>query len=127
MTTRTTSGEPDSEAKLAPKAGAGEASKFQALTLDIELYQGCIDDPEMSVADKRELIETLWSIMVSFVDLGFGIHPLQQAQEGNASADPGSEDNRCGPMRKNVTTRLSTSCTISVSPAHHAKDPASRP
>jgi hypothetical protein len=92
MTVRTTSQEPNGEATLAPKTGAGDTPGFQALTLDVELYQGFIDDPEMSDADKRKLIETLWSIMVSFVDLGFGIHPLQQAQEGNGSVgEPGDE------------------------------------
>lgn len=65
---------------------------FAPLTLDVELYQSYIDDPSMSEADKRELIETLWSIMLSFVDLGFGIHPLQQALDRDGIAgDAGDE------------------------------------
>jgi hypothetical protein len=32
----------------------------------------------MSEADKRLFIEALWSIIMNFVDLGFGIHPLQE-------------------------------------------------
>ncbi|MEM7619880.1 MAG: hypothetical protein AAF228_05375 [Pseudomonadota bacterium] len=38
-----------------------------------------MDDTDISDEKKRELIETLWNIIISFVDLGFGIHPLQQA------------------------------------------------
>lgn len=59
---------------------------YKALTLDVEFYQSYIDDPQMSDADKRALIETLWSIMVSCVDLGYGIHPLQHPELGEAFA-----------------------------------------
>jgi hypothetical protein len=37
------------------------------------------EDEDISEDDKRQMIEALWSIMVSFVDLGFGVHPVQQA------------------------------------------------
>ncbi len=50
-----------------------------ALSIDWELYGTYLEDSDLSEAQKREFIETLWSIVVSFVDLGFGIHPLQQA------------------------------------------------
>ena len=69
-------------------AAAEGATGFKPLMLDVELYQRYLDDPSIEDADKRELIETLWSIMVSFVDLGFGIHPAQQAQRHR---DPGEE------------------------------------
>lgn len=49
------------------------------LTIDWDLYQDFLEDTDLTDDQKREFIETLWSIMVSFVDLGFGIHPLQQA------------------------------------------------
>ncbi|MCF6200383.1 MAG: hypothetical protein L3J67_13540 [Hyphomicrobiaceae bacterium] len=51
------------------------------LTIDWELYGAYLEDSDLTEAEKREFIETLWSIVVSFVDLGFGIHPLQQACE----------------------------------------------
>ncbi len=31
----------------------------------------------MSEEEKRLFLETLWSILMQFVDLGFGIHPVQ--------------------------------------------------
>lgn len=52
-----------------------------ALTIDWELYEKYLEDSDLSDAEKHEFIETLWSIMVTFVDLGFGLHPLQQACE----------------------------------------------
>lgn len=53
----------------------------QALTLDVDYYQSLMDDTDMSEDQKREFIEALWTIVVCFVDLGFGIHPLQQAAD----------------------------------------------
>ncbi len=49
------------------------------LTIDWDAYLPFFEDEDISDEDKRKLIEALWSIMVSFVDLGFGVHPVQQA------------------------------------------------
>ncbi len=49
------------------------------LEIDWDAYLPFFEDEDISEADKRELIEALWSIVVSFVDLGFGVHPVQQA------------------------------------------------
>lgn len=60
-----------------------EKTNYKTLTLDVEYYQSFIDDVDISDEQKQELIETLWNIVVQFVDLGFGIHPLQQAKSGD--------------------------------------------
>jgi len=52
---------------------------YKTLTLDVDYYQSYLDDMDIPEDKKKELIDTLWQIVVSFVDLGFGIHPLQQA------------------------------------------------
>ncbi|WP_317960995.1 hypothetical protein [Phaeobacter inhibens] len=49
------------------------------LTIDWEAYLPFLENEDISEEHKHELIEALWSIMVSFVDLGFGIHPVQLA------------------------------------------------
>jgi hypothetical protein len=49
-----------------------------ALSIDWGLYEHYLEASDLPDDDKRALIETLWSIMVSFVDLGFRISPLQQ-------------------------------------------------
>lgn len=48
-----------------------------ALTIDWDAYLPFFENEDISEKDKRELIEALWAIMVSFVDLGFGISPVQ--------------------------------------------------
>jgi hypothetical protein len=50
-----------------------------SLTIDWDAYLPFFEDEDISEDDKRQMIEALWSIMVSFVDLGFGVHPVQQA------------------------------------------------
>ncbi|MGD1925902.1 MAG: hypothetical protein ACFB03_17195 [Paracoccaceae bacterium] len=57
------------------------AQTRRALFLDTDLYQRYLDSTEYTDEAKRDFVEALWSIMVSFVDLGWGIHPLQQLEE----------------------------------------------
>jgi len=49
-----------------------------AFSVDFQLYMKLMEDSDASEADKLALIEALWSIVVSFVDLGFQVSPLQQ-------------------------------------------------
>lgn len=55
------------------------------LKVDWDMYAKYLDEADLSDSEKREFIETLWSIVVAFVDLGFGIHPVQQALEKSAN------------------------------------------
>lgn len=57
----------------------GSISPRPSLTIDYDLYQKYLDEPDLTESQKRDFLDALWSIIVSFVDLGFGVHPLQQA------------------------------------------------
>lgn len=46
--------------------------------VDVEKYKAFLDDPALSEAEKENFLQALWSIVVTFVDLGFGVHPLQE-------------------------------------------------
>lgn len=48
-----------------------------SLRIDWDRYHQILATSDLSQAEQKALIETLWSIMVSFVDLGFKLHPLQ--------------------------------------------------
>ncbi len=52
-----------------------------AVEIDYEEYLRFLEDDDISEADKRELLGLLWSIVCEFVAMGFGVHPVQQAQE----------------------------------------------
>lgn len=49
------------------------------VSVDLATYQSYLDETDLSEEDKRALIEVLWSIIASFVEMGFGVHPVQQA------------------------------------------------
>ena len=53
-------------------------SAGRAITLDVARYEGFLAASDLTEDERREFLEALWTIIVSFVDLGFGVHPLQQ-------------------------------------------------
>ncbi|UWQ83108.1 hypothetical protein [Leisingera caerulea] len=62
--------------------GVGIDDKFgkrPRIEVDVAFYQDMLDDPSLSDEQKKQIIEALWSIIVAFVDLGFGVHPAQAA------------------------------------------------
>lgn len=66
-----------------PETHCGVETTPPSLTIDWELYASYLDESDLTDDQKKEFIETLWSIVVAFVDLGFGVHPIQQACEQN--------------------------------------------
>lgn len=65
-----------------------------AFTIDVDYYQRVIDDPDVSEARKRQLIEIIGNIVMSFIDLGFGIHPVQLAQNEKHKQQQFKKDQR---------------------------------
>lgn len=56
-----------------------DAQGRPALTIDYALYEKYLNEADLTAEQKQEFLDTLWSIIVSFVDLGFGVHPAQQS------------------------------------------------
>ena len=51
----------------------------KSLEVDLDAYKAYLDDPALSDVQKDQIVDALWKIIVCFVDLGFGMSPLQQA------------------------------------------------
>lgn len=66
---------------------AGHAKGRPVVTFDVGRYEHFLEDQGLSAEQKRAMLEALWSIIVSFVDLGFGVHPVQQACGQNDDED----------------------------------------
>lgn len=49
------------------------------LEIDTERYQAYLDDPALTPEQKEEIMGALWTIISAFVELGFDVHPVQQA------------------------------------------------
>lgn len=50
------------------------------ITVDYERYTHFLESSDLTEAQKQDLLQVIWEIVVEFVSLGFGIHPLQQAK-----------------------------------------------
>ena len=50
---------------------------LSALTFDVTRYDKYLADCDLTEEQKQEFLETLWNIIVSFVDIGFGIDATQ--------------------------------------------------
>tara|TARA_A100001391_G_scaffold153410_2_gene111236 strand:- start:11813 stop:12166 length:354 start_codon:yes stop_codon:yes gene_type:complete len=56
------------------------------IELDLDVYAPYLQDADICEDDKRQLIEALWSIIVSFVQLGYGLTPAQQVLDSRDDA-----------------------------------------
>ncbi len=64
-----------------------------SLSIDWEVYAAMLEESDMPLDQQRELIETLWSIVVMFVDLGFDVNPVTQiCGEDQEALDADSAD-----------------------------------
>ena len=57
---------------------AFDASARPFITVDVRKYQDLLDESNMSDEQKEEFLQALWSIVVTFVELGFGVNPMQE-------------------------------------------------
>lgn len=69
-----------------------DTSAKPTLSVDVERYQHFLDDSDLSEAQKAEFLQSLWNIMISFVELGFGVHPLQEVCGKDAGTSTLSTD-----------------------------------
>ncbi|KXF92133.1 hypothetical protein [Phaeobacter inhibens] len=64
-----------------------------SLSVDWEVYAAMLETSDMPLDQQRELIETLWSIVVMFVDLGYDLKsPTQSCGEDQEALDQDSAD-----------------------------------
>ena len=54
------------------------SSAQRVVTIDVARYQSYLDGMDASDERKEEILRAMFSIMMTFVDLGFSVHPLQE-------------------------------------------------
>lgn len=69
------------------KAPNTEIGVIPPLTFNAEDYHQYVEGLELTEQQRQELLSTLWCIIVQFVDLGFRVHPIQQASDTDGKAD----------------------------------------
>lgn len=70
--------------KITEEALELSISQRPSLTLDVSRYQSYLDGANLSCEEKAAYLEALWTMIVCFVELGYGIHPLQNMELGNS-------------------------------------------
>ena len=58
-----------------------------AMPPDLDKYRRFVDGYDLDETQKTELIHTLWTIMESFADQAFGLHPAQQVPATRPAGD----------------------------------------
>jgi len=66
---------------------AFSASARPTLSIDVAKYQEYLDGSDLTPEQKEEFLRAMWSIVVTFVELGYGVHPLQEACGKDCEAD----------------------------------------
>ncbi len=92
------------------KAIAHGLEKQRAISVDYERYAALLDDPDLSEKQKQEFLQTLWNIIVGFVELGFGVHPIQLVEQETYSMEENAKDS------KNVSHALESTPTDTAQP-----------
>lgn len=62
------------------RANMGGVTNRPVITVDYERYAHFLEDADLSEEQKLEFLQALWNVIVEFVSLGFGVHPLQRIE-----------------------------------------------
>lgn len=89
-----------------PSPVKDHATAMPALVFNGADYQRFVCDGDLTEAQQRELLETLWTIVVNFVDLGFRIHPIQQVGNDKALSPVSTGMLGSSPLTDNHSTGL---------------------
>ncbi|WP_170327943.1 hypothetical protein [Ruegeria arenilitoris] len=64
----------------------------QGIPIDVQRYQAALDDSQLSREQKTKFLEAICSILMTFVELGFEVHPVMQAgRAGDACEGAGHQ------------------------------------
>jgi hypothetical protein len=96
---------------------AADAPVRPAVTFDVERYERYLEDQGLSAEQKRAMLEALWSIIVGFVDLGFGVHPAQSACGQNGADNPDSPAGVRNDLYSNGSTQIIEGHAVVISAA----------
>ena len=54
-----------------------EAAARRIIKVDVARYQAYLDGTGMTDQQKKDFLQAMWLVMISFVELGFEVHPIQ--------------------------------------------------
>ena len=85
----------------------------RVLSIDVAKYDEYMRNSGMSFEQKEDFLRGMLSIVMTFVELGFGIHPLQQLDE----REPCGKDESCENQRpKDAINGVTSKATPKLEP-----------
>ncbi len=70
-----------------PEVDTEQSEEPYSISVDLDAYRSIFEDPDISDKDKDALLTALWSVVMSMVQIGWGVHPVQQAQAARGRRD----------------------------------------
>jgi hypothetical protein len=55
-----------------------DATAKRMIKVDVDRYQSYLDGTNLTAGQKEQFIQDMWLVMMSFVELGFEVHPVQE-------------------------------------------------
>jgi len=55
-----------------------DATAKRMIKVDVERYQSYLDGTNLTAGQKEQFLQDMWLVMMSFVELGFEVHPVQE-------------------------------------------------
>lgn len=52
------------------------------ITVDVSLYEQYLAECDLTEEEKHDFLQTVWKIFCEFIMYGYGVHPLQQVENG---------------------------------------------
>lgn len=63
-----------------------DATAKRMIKVDVERYQTYLDGTNLTAGQKEQFLQDMWLVMMSFVELGFEVHPVQEVCGKNAES-----------------------------------------
>jgi hypothetical protein len=55
-----------------------DATAKRMIKVDVDRYQSYLDGTNLTAGQKEQFLQDMWLVMMSFVELGFEVHPVQE-------------------------------------------------
>lgn len=63
-----------------------DGKRFKTISIDYECYGHYLENAGLNDAQKREILDALWTVIVGFVDLGFEVRPGTKSLDGDSGS-----------------------------------------
>jgi hypothetical protein len=71
---------PSQDLAYQPIISGTETEENPTVSIDVKRFQRMIDDPNLSEEEKRQFVLSLWTLLITFVDLKFTLQAAEKSK-----------------------------------------------